>query len=222
MTAPLKASLDYQRRGFQSPGDQEAMSAKIHSLHLQHAWDGTSWNGERLINPVRAAHLGRGLLAAPPPEEERVLDDNAGEFLSIGWVGGRQPTGRINGREIAGAQDGILTAEDGTDLGTYERVVEFGGPNGDQHEIKAWPRCIGHLYPGSINTQPGSIGDERTTGMGAYTTDTDKLNASLDRLRARLVRAEMDRFFKQQHRGCCDVDEEPIGYLTAMDEKEER
>lgn len=62
---------------------------------------------------------------APPP-------------VTIKWEGGRNVIGVINGEFIGYAQHGILKSDDGTDLGTYERVVEFGGDNGDEHEIKAW------------------------------------------------------------------------------------
>jgi len=33
-----------------------------------------------------------------------------------------------------------VTLRSGKVVGTYRRVVEFGGPNKDEHEIEAWGR----------------------------------------------------------------------------------
>jgi hypothetical protein len=62
------------------------------------------------------------------------------------WKGSKIPRGEtIAGVEVAWAQHGVLSGADGEMIGSYVRLVTFGGPNADEHEISvtSWPRHVG-------------------------------------------------------------------------------
>lgn len=79
------------------------------------------------------------------PMESGILKElmrlrQSGPHEVIKWKGSKVPRGKaINGSTIAHAQHGILRSAGGKDIGTYRRVVEFGGEDGDEQEIEAWP-----------------------------------------------------------------------------------
>lgn len=66
----------------------------------------------------------------------------------ISWRGNKVPDGAIVlGREITWTQDGKVAAKHRSPyesltegIGTYERLVEFGGPDGLHHEIRVFIR----------------------------------------------------------------------------------
>ena len=52
------------------------------------------------------------------------------------WKGSKVSRGAtIGGIEIAWTQHGRILGNDHRELGHYQRAVEFGGTNGDEHEI---------------------------------------------------------------------------------------
>jgi hypothetical protein len=52
------------------------------------------------------------------------------------WEGNKIPRDAdINGKKVNWTQHGIVTAEDGSDIGTYERTVEFGGASGKEQKM---------------------------------------------------------------------------------------
>lgn len=56
-------------------------------------------------------------------------------FVMI-WKGSKVPWGAaIGGIPIAWTQHGIVTGENGEGLGWYERVREWAGSDGDEHEL---------------------------------------------------------------------------------------
>ena len=60
---------------------------------------------------------------------------------TIRWSGSKAPRGVKWGSTTLGwAQHGVLYDQKGEDVGTYHRVIEFGGKDGDIQEILAWPR----------------------------------------------------------------------------------
>lgn len=51
----------------------------------------------------------------------------------LSWEGSKIPRGAvINGETIAWTQHGCVTSESGKMIGTYDRVVEFGGQSGNE------------------------------------------------------------------------------------------
>ncbi len=53
----------------------------------------------------------------------------------ISWNGGKIPRFEVGGKMIGWTQNGMITAADGTRLGYYERVTEFGGPDRNEQRM---------------------------------------------------------------------------------------
>jgi hypothetical protein len=52
------------------------------------------------------------------------------------WDGSKIPRGAvIDGETIAWTQHGMVTSESGKTIGTYDRVVEFGGQSGNEQAM---------------------------------------------------------------------------------------
>jgi hypothetical protein len=52
------------------------------------------------------------------------------------WEGGKVPRGvDLLGKKIGWTQNGLVTAEDGSEIGTYDRLVECGGDSGKEQKM---------------------------------------------------------------------------------------
>lgn len=72
--------------------------------------------------------------------EENAIKNNHSKPFTLKWKGSKVPRGhKINGVEIAWTQHGFITGGNREQLGTYTRTVEWGGPNGDEHEMLIVP-----------------------------------------------------------------------------------
>ena len=72
--------------------------------------------------------------------------------FAIAWTGSKIPRGVVLlGYKIVWTQHGRVIAEDATgkdtEIGIYQRVIEFGGPGKDQHSILV--AVFDHLVEGS-------------------------------------------------------------------------
>lgn len=66
---------------------------------------------------------------------------SSSEILLLEWEGNKIPRGaKIGNKEIAWTQHGIVTDKNGDDIGTYERIVEFGGVSKYQQVMLVYPR----------------------------------------------------------------------------------
>lgn len=82
-----------------------------------------------------------------PPQVKAVIEateksnvERGSTPIKLEWKGTKIPRGlSINGVPIAWTQHGIVTGENGQRLGTYKRLVEFGGPNHDEHVMLVVP-----------------------------------------------------------------------------------
>lgn len=62
------------------------------------------------------------------------LKQTSEEAVVLNWEGTKIPRGAsIDGKEIGWTQNGVVTSVDGKMLGTYDRLMEWGGENGKQH-----------------------------------------------------------------------------------------
>ncbi len=76
---------------------------------------------------------------AHPMLEQLLNLRKKGEGEIVCWKGSKFPRGiKLGSITLETAQHGILRDITGQDVGTYERVIEFGGSNKDEHEIIAW------------------------------------------------------------------------------------
>lgn len=67
--------------------------------------------------------------------------NNGAEPFTLHWTGSKIPRGyKVNGVEIGWTQHGLVTGVNGEDLGTYDRTIEWGGPNHDEHEMVITPK----------------------------------------------------------------------------------
>lgn len=61
------------------------------------------------------------------------LKDRAANLYLLTWHGGKIPRGAmLNGQEIGWTQHGIVTSVNGEQLGFYDRLLEFGGDDGQE------------------------------------------------------------------------------------------
>lgn len=86
-------------------------------------------------------------LASNPTEEQLAVicsanallqqfAERAKAFFLLEWEGNKIPRGAdINGKKVAWTQNGLVTSDDGVDIGTYERLVEFGGASGKEQKM---------------------------------------------------------------------------------------
>jgi hypothetical protein len=59
------------------------------------------------------------------------LSDEANNHFLLTWEGSKVPRGAaIGGTDVGWTQHGIITGIDGSSLGYYDRISEFGGPEG--------------------------------------------------------------------------------------------
>jgi hypothetical protein len=77
-----------------------------------------------------------------PEAAQAMLETAKGQLpwaYLLRWKGSKVPRGAsVDGTRITWAQHGRLVGEDGSQLGLYERVDEFGGPDSDEHVIACW------------------------------------------------------------------------------------
>jgi len=70
---------------------------------------------------------------------ERVLSrfrERAAKVLLLQWIGSKIPrTAVIDGQEIGWTQNGMVAGTKGENIGTYVRLVEFGGESGKEHAM---------------------------------------------------------------------------------------
>ena len=76
-------------------------------------------------------NLGGGGRSAIEKRYNALLDqmkrESANAYL-LTWTGNKIPRGaEIQGKKVAWTQNGIVTAEDGSMIGTYDMITEWGG-----------------------------------------------------------------------------------------------
>lgn len=85
-------------------------------------------------------------LGAQTPEQEviqaqatgllRRIAERAKEIFLLEWEGNKIPRGAvICGKSITWTQHGRVISEGDEDIGTYERLVEFGGKSGKEQKM---------------------------------------------------------------------------------------
>ena len=94
-----------------------------------------------------------GNLGGAHSESARVAETNVNNLMSqirksdgrrfiLSWEGNKVPRGaRVLDHEIAWTQNGQVLTTDGKDIGTYDRLVEFGGTTGKEQKM------VVYLYP---------------------------------------------------------------------------
>ena len=61
---------------------------------------------------------------------------HANKVFHLQWEGNKIPRGAlIEGAEIAWTQNGMVSGSKGENIGTYERLVEFGGASGKEQQM---------------------------------------------------------------------------------------
>lgn len=61
---------------------------------------------------------------------------NSENAFILAWEGNKIPRGaEIAGKKIAWTQNGVVTADDGSIIGTYDRVTEWGGKSGKEQSM---------------------------------------------------------------------------------------
>ncbi len=64
------------------------------------------------------------------------LRESASKIFLLKWEGNKIPHGAIiQGKEIAWTQNGIVSSTAREQIGTYERLVEFGGETGNEQQM---------------------------------------------------------------------------------------
>lgn len=64
------------------------------------------------------------------------MANSAKEVFLLEWEGNKIPYGAvINGRSIGWTQHGLVTNNVGIPIGTYERMVEWGGDSGKEQKM---------------------------------------------------------------------------------------
>lgn len=72
---------------------------------------------------------------------DRIRESGGRKFL-LDWEGNKVPRGaRVLDHEIGWTQNGKVLTTSGEDIGTYKRLVEFGGATGKQQKM------LIYLYP---------------------------------------------------------------------------
>jgi|GEM_PF-2216037 len=65
-----------------------------------------------------------------------VIREGQTKVFLLKWTGTKIPRGaKILGKEISWTHNGIVTAEGGDTIGTYDQVMESGGPSGKEHQM---------------------------------------------------------------------------------------
>lgn len=66
---------------------------------------------------------------------QKIAERARGIFL-LEWEGNKIPRGAvINGKPVGWTQHGMVRSDQGEDMGTYERTVEFGGASGKEQKM---------------------------------------------------------------------------------------
>ena len=66
---------------------------------------------------------------------KKLAETQSAEYR-LRWKGSKIPRGaKVGEAEISWTQQGIVSDKNGHRLGYYERRVEFGGPDNDEHEM---------------------------------------------------------------------------------------
>ena len=66
----------------------------------------------------------------------RKIAERAKGIFLLEWEGNKIPRGAIVcDKRIAWTQHGLVTGESGKNIGTYERLVEFGGASGKEQKM---------------------------------------------------------------------------------------
>lgn len=64
------------------------------------------------------------------------IAERANDIFLLEWEGNKIPRGAIiNGRSIGWTQNGIVVSDQGENMGTYKRTVEFGGANKSEQKM---------------------------------------------------------------------------------------
>ena len=65
----------------------------------------------------------------------RIAGEAKAIFL-LEWEGNKIPRdAEINGKKVGWTQNGLVVGTNGEDIGTYERLVEFGGPSRKEQKM---------------------------------------------------------------------------------------
>ena len=90
-----------------------------------------------------------------------VAEDDVNELLAgfqkrskrvfeLSWKGSKIPGGAvILGKEVGWTQNGMVTSVDGEMIGTYERLEEFGGAEGNDQRIRVYVTERGEGHDGN-------------------------------------------------------------------------
>lgn len=106
---------------------------------------------DKLQEPTggRFARLLKSLMGAKSPKEARSTEQvdtfldafrrKSHSVFELSWKGDKVPDGTVLlGKTIGWTQHGVVTSADGEMMGTYKRMVEFGGPNHDEHVMRIY------------------------------------------------------------------------------------
>ena len=117
------------------PTIREVSAAEVAQLRGSHG----NWTPNLGGRHSPAASEAEGLLS----DLQNQMKDGARTFL-VEWSGSKIPRGAaIDGVAIAWTQNGMVTGAGGVDLGTYERLVEFGGASGREHKMLIFASKVG-------------------------------------------------------------------------------
>ena len=94
------------------------------------------------ILQLRAQYSPRGINLGEASMNERAqalldrISSQADKFFLLEWEGSKIPRwAKIHDVQIGWTQNGMVNGVKGEDLGTYERLVEFGGTSGKEQKI---------------------------------------------------------------------------------------
>lgn len=99
------------------------------------------------INEQALARSQKGIDLGVENETEKKIEENvnrllkqlkgrATNFYLLSWQGNKAPYGvELNGKRIGWTQHGIVSSEEGKTIGFYDRLIEFGGETGRDHQM---------------------------------------------------------------------------------------
>lgn len=77
----------------------------------------------------------------------RAMRQQGGPVFELSWIGKKVPRGaQVAGNTIAWTQNGRVLTKEGTDIGSYERTVEFGGLKSNEQKM------IVYVHPHAVKT----------------------------------------------------------------------
>lgn len=66
----------------------------------------------------------------------KIAKEGATNFYLLSWQGSKVPHGvEVNGKRIGWTQHGVVSSETGETIGLYDRLIEFGGETGCDHQL---------------------------------------------------------------------------------------